>query len=363
MKKQIIFSSYDDLKNPTYAGGGAVAVHQVARRLAKKYHVTVITGTYPGAKNESKDGVTYLRVGASWLGPRLSQLIFQLILPSYARTLSYDVWFDNLTPPISLGLLPLLAKSPVIGLVHMLPGEDMRRKYKIPFDLIEHVTLKSYESFIVTSLAIQEKIKTSNIRAKLTVIPNGVDLPKIKRGVKPSHILYLGRIEVNQKGLDLLISAYQSVYKKLQLPLVIAGMGTKEECEKLQALVAKTELQEHIRLVGRVEGKVKAELITHAAAIIVPSRFETFSLVAIEAMAVGVPLITFDIEGLRWIPRGARFTAKEMTIKNLAEAVLAGTKNSESTKKITRIARKFVEPMNWDVCATHYHDMIKEILP
>ena len=43
MKRRIIFSNYDDPKNPFYGGGGARAIHEVAKRLAVRHDVKIIT--------------------------------------------------------------------------------------------------------------------------------------------------------------------------------------------------------------------------------------------------------------------------------------------------------------------------------
>ena len=64
MKRRIIFSNYDDPKNPFYGGGGARAIHEVARRLAVRHDVKIITGSYPGSRDEMVDGVSYARIGS-----------------------------------------------------------------------------------------------------------------------------------------------------------------------------------------------------------------------------------------------------------------------------------------------------------
>ena len=73
-KTSVIFSSYDDLHNPYYAGGGALAIREVAKRLVKKYNVTVITGKYPNSKDETIEGITYERVGTTHFGGKIGQL-------------------------------------------------------------------------------------------------------------------------------------------------------------------------------------------------------------------------------------------------------------------------------------------------
>ncbi len=79
--KTIVFSNYDDIHNPYYAGGGAVATHEMAKRLATKNKVIILTSRYPNSKNEELDGVIYHRIGLDLFDPRISQTIFQVILP------------------------------------------------------------------------------------------------------------------------------------------------------------------------------------------------------------------------------------------------------------------------------------------
>src|SRR5690606_11347944 len=60
---KIVISTYDSIDNPFYNGGGAFAIHEVAKRLSKKYELIVLTGNYPGSINKVKDGVSYKRIG------------------------------------------------------------------------------------------------------------------------------------------------------------------------------------------------------------------------------------------------------------------------------------------------------------
>jgi glycosyltransferase involved in cell wall biosynthesis len=54
-----------------------------------------------------------------------------------------------------------------------------------------------------------------------------------------------------------------------------------------------------VQVVGRVENAAKYTLLAGADAVLLPSRFETFGIVAIEAAAAGAPVIAFDIGPMR----------------------------------------------------------------
>jgi glycosyltransferase involved in cell wall biosynthesis len=360
MKKRIIISNYDDLKNPYYAGGGSRAIHETAVRLSRKFAVTVLTGTYPGAKHGRVEGITYRRVGISFGGPKLGQLLFQLVLPYYVRTLSYDLWLESFTPPFSTGLLQLFTAKPVVGLVHMLAGVDMKRKYHLPFDLVEHLGLRTYRTFIATGDYAKQQILQANPEASVTVIPNGVTLPPRFVRRKPRHILFLGRIEVNQKGLDLLLRAYKKIASKTSYPLVIAGGGEEKQVRLLKQLIAEAGLTDRVQYVGAVEGQAKIRLLQKAACLVVPSRFETFSLVALEAIAAGIPLVSFRIPGLSWVPSGAGITVPTFKESSLGAAMHRVTMLPEHRTAVqtTRFRRAY----SWETIGGQYERFVASML-
>lgn len=363
-KPSIVVSSYDDLENPDYGGGGAIAVHEISRRLSKKFRMTVITGRYPHSVDKVVDGVTYLRTGSSLFGPKIAQLLFQLQLPKYLKTLPYDVWIESFTPPFSTTLLQRYTQKPVVGLVHMLSGEDMKRKYHLPFDLVEKAGLKTYRRLVAVSDPLKEKLVRLSPSAEVVTITNGVTrvcraTPDLK---DKTHLLFLGRIEINQKGLDLLLSAYKSLSAEYPYPLVIAGSGAKKELHDLKALIKKQGLTGRVRLVGKVNGLQKAELIRHAVCIINSSRFETFSLVALEALACGVPLVCFNITGLNWIPGGCAFRTPVFDLGRLAANILRASRDTSTRKKYIARGLKFSSRFSWDKSARNYASYLTRLL-
>jgi phosphatidyl-myo-inositol alpha-mannosyltransferase len=361
-RKQIIFSNYDDIKNPFYSGGGARSIHEVAKRLAKDFEIRVITGKYPGSIDEKVDGVIYKRIGTTFFGPRIGQIIFSLLLSLRVFSAEYDVWIENLTPPFGPSLLPLISSRPVIALVHMLPGKDMWRKYRIPFLWFERIGLKFYQNFIVLTEEIKEIVKKHNKKALLTVIPNGVNLPDVIEKFDSKHILFLGRIEVNQKGLDLLIGAYGKIAKKTSYRLVIAGEGSPREVRKLKLLIANSGCSDKIDLVGKKEGEKKADLFKGAIAAIIPSRFETFSLVALEAFSSGVPIITFDLKNLNWIPETCAIKVPAFNEESLAVSIEKIILDEGAREEMASNAREFAKKFSWDSIALSYADYINSII-
>jgi hypothetical protein len=61
---RVLHCIYDDPRNPWVAGGGAVRVFELYRRLAGRVDATVASGSFPDARDEVIDGVRYRRLGA-----------------------------------------------------------------------------------------------------------------------------------------------------------------------------------------------------------------------------------------------------------------------------------------------------------
>ncbi len=365
MKKEIIFSSYDSLKNPFYAGGGALAIHSIAKRLTANFRITVLTASFNGSKNYILDGVRYEHISLPFLGPQVGQLFFQIILPFYVISKRFDCWIESFTPPFSTSFLQLYTKKPVIGLVHMLSAEDMYRKYKLPFPLIESIGLKTYNNFIVLSENAKNQILDKNKDANILLTTNGVDIPE---NLEPyskrdqSYLLFIGRIEVNQKGLDILLSAYKKVLKTYSVKLKIAGTGSPNEVETLNDLIKVNGLEKNVELLGRVGGVEKSETISHSTVIIVSSRFETFSIAALEAISYGIPLVCFDIKGMSWIPKEMVERAKSFSDISLAEKISKLLDNRVLRSNISKLQIDKSKKYAWDDIARKYEDYIYKLI-
>lgn len=359
----IIISSYDDIKNPHYGGGGAIAVHEIAKRLSETHSVRVLSWDYCGKKQERIDGVQYERFGFPRLSPKLAMFFYQLSLPFIAHHKKYDLWLESFCPPFTTAFLPLFTKRPVVGVVHMLAAEDMERKYKLPFHLIQNAGLKVYRSVITTSDGLKQKVQSIHPKGTITVISNGIDKVLTPTKRKEKYFLFLGRIEADQKGLDLLLESFVKFQKELRgYKLVIAGSGDALEMEKLKKLIKILSLEDTVILKGKVTGLTKETLLQNATAVVIPSRFETYSLVALEAMAHGAPVLCFAIDGLSWIPKKAALKVQPFSIELLTKALITIVSDANLAESLKKEGSTYAKNFTWDRIADQYKKYIADFV-
>lgn len=359
----IYFSTYDDIKNPHYGGGGAIAVHEVAKRLSKKYDIRVVSWDYNGKKKETIDGVKYERFGMPMLSPKIAMFAYQLGLPFIAAKKTYTLWFESFCPPFTTSFLPEFTKKTVVGIVHMLAAEDMERKYKLPFHLVQNSGIKKYNHIITTSEMIKKKIEKIYPKISPIIISNGVTAVYKPLLNKKKYILFLGRIEVDQKGIDLLIGSFRQFHsQKNDYQLIIAGDGDPKEIAKVEYLIKSLNLKESIVMKGKVTGKTKETLLKNAACVVVPSRFETYSLVALEAMSHGTPLVCFAIDGLSWIPKNVVKKVNPFAVESLAKTLMSIVSDKEATQKMVKEANAYAKQFTWDAITKKYIEYISSLL-
>ncbi|MDB5238799.1 MAG: hypothetical protein JWO00_134 [Candidatus Parcubacteria bacterium] len=362
-KPKVIFSNYDDINNPYYGGGGAIAIHEVAKRLASSFDITVLTSNYPGAKPEVRDGIEYERIGPAYGGPFVGQILFHIFAAIHAMRDTYDLWIESFTPPISTSFLPVFTPKPVIGLVHMLSASNMTRKYHLPFEIVENFGLQSYSKIIVLTDEDARKIKSKNPRIETAVIGNGVPLPlqpNDPKSVQGKALSFIGRIEIDQKGIDLLLEAYAIVRKQFDIPLVIAGSGAPAHLAKMSKLIKHYKLEDDVKLLGWVDQDAKEAFFRNTLIGVTPSRYETFSLATLEMMSYAIPIVAFDIPGLSWTGHDTMIKVPSFDAAALADAILSLLRNEDERAKLALNSRAFTKENSWDASAEKYRAFIAQ---
>ncbi len=129
------------------------------------------------------------------------------------------------------------------------------------------------------------------------VIPNGINMPENCDSAKQhdeceKKIVYIGRLEMYQKGLDFLLDAVKYHAEKMRedcIKLYIYGPDRENTKGKLEAIIAKNELSDVVFVGESLLGKDKDYVLREANAFIMTSRFEGLPMGMLEALAYGLP--------------------------------------------------------------------------
>ena len=293
-----MISSFDSPDNPHYTGGGAAVVEMIAGRLAQHFEVTVVTAARRSG-TVVRDGVRYRQLPVAWAGPRAGQLLFHALLPFAARRIPHDLWIESFTPPFSTSFLPLFSRAPVVGFAQNLQRQgDVA---PVPAPLFPDRAARP--ALLPRRGGAQPRRRRSGPPLQPGRHRAGhperhrksrLDERVLGRG---EHILYLGRIDVWEKGLDLLLAAYAT--QRAGHATARRGCRHPARGAKFAALLAAT--GGDVRWVGHVSGQRKQDLLARSAFVVMPSRHEAFGLAALEGMSYGKPVVHFDLPTLRWM--------------------------------------------------------------
>lgn len=361
---RILHLGFEDHRRPG-SGGGSLRNHEVNRRLVSRGHeVEVLTARYRGARARDEDGVSYRPIGLGF-EYFTSLLAYEALLPGVvlaagARRRPPDVLVEEFAPPCSTLGLGRLTSIPTVGSVQGYFAEEKARQYHLPRAALvglQRWGTRGHTHLIAASHDLAARLQVDAPRAAVSIVPLGVAHEEIAESLDPPpapaarQIVYLGRLEISQKGLDLLVSACRGLLATEDARLVLAGDG--HEARAVRALAAASPDGDRIEFLGRVDGGEKWRLLAASQICVMPSRYETFGLVALEALACGTPVVGFDIESLRdTVGGGTAALVPPFEVAALREALRSLLRDPGTCSAMGATGRRHAGAYSWDSVAT-----------
>lgn len=327
-RPRILHLGYEDPRKPG-AGGGSVRTWEINSRLAEDFDITVACARFPGAEPYVDGGVHYVHLGAG-SGRDVTAATYFASQRRAVRRYAPDLVVEDFGAPISTWGLPRVTPVPVVGVVQWLFAAEKSRQYHLPFDRVESFGLAAHRSLIAVSDDLGTRLRERNPRAEVHVVPNALPPAAFNTahdGAR-SGIRYLGRIEDAQKGLSLLLRAYATAADApggIAQDVLIGGEGPDRRM--LESLAADLGISERVHFVGPIAAAERFDWLAAADLVAMPSRYETFGMVAAEAMATHTPVVAFDIDCLRGLVNdgsGRRVAAFDVEAYSSALRELAG---------------------------------------
>lgn len=184
--------------------------------------------------------------------------------------------------------IPVVYERHVSKLISLAEKQGLARKAaELQFTLMNRLA-KSFDAFVVLTEGNRNEWKDLN---NLVVIPNPLPFyPEVSAPLTSKKVIAVGKYS-HQKGFDLLLEAWAKLPQHLKdWELHLYGKQ-----DRLQAL---TEQAEQLDVVGQVkfhgpDPNIEARFM-EASVFVLSSRYEGFGMVIIEAMACGLPVVSFD---------------------------------------------------------------------
>jgi glycogen synthase len=211
---------------------------------------------------------------------------------------------------------------------------------------------------------------------RIVVIPNGIDPSELRpagdlqalrsRFAEPSEklVLFVGRL-VYEKGFQLALDALPGVVERVEgVRFLVAGSGTHEH--ELKAQAERLGLSAHGSFLGWIGDDVLHSLYRIADLCVVPSIYEPFGLVALEAMASGCPCIVADTGGLREVVPvgervGLRFNGGDA--EHLGVMIERLLVDEPLRERLVTEASEHVLRFDWDDIAQRTHAVYSQLRP
>lgn len=207
-------------------------------------------------------------------------------------------------------------------------------------------------------------------RDRLWYIPDGIWLDdwshpasdRAPEGLPPSYLLFAGRLARN-KGLPVLLDAYAGIPKAERLPLVLVGRdwGLKPS---LEAQAQRLGIADELRWIGYVENPGAYRAIFRGASVFVlPSEYEAFGIVLLEAMAADVPIVSSAVGGMVELLQGGACgqLVPYGDPAALRAALLDAIARGERTMGALEAARRRVKEFDWSQAVRLHRELFAAV--
>ncbi|MED1556570.1 glycosyltransferase family 4 protein [Bacillus paramycoides] len=195
-------------------------------------------------------------------------------------------------------------------------------------------------------------------KVDLYKVENATDIPEETADLDKKVVIAAGRY-APEKGFDLLIPAFSKVIKKHpDWKLKIFGSGIEEEA--LRGKIFEEKAYNNIFLMQKTNNIIGE--MRNASIYALSSRYESFGMVIIEAMSVGVPCVGFACTGPREVitHKEDGILVEEGNVEELANSLMMLIESEELRKEYGRNAKKNVERYTFNVVGGKWENILED---
>ncbi|CAJ53634.1 glycosyltransferase family 4 protein [Haloquadratum walsbyi] len=371
---------------PPRTGGGATYAYELANALGEFGHEVDV---YTQAVSEEDESVeTHPNIDVTRITKARPLVVFSTLYFSIACRLridfeEYDVIHGTLMPASTIAFGPWFldgVDAPLVLTSHGTSYDEARsvdpegvadylfRYFFHPVNVfMDLVAGRFADRIIAVSDHTREQLRDLYRfdEAKLTTVPPGIDSERFRptEEVHPAvdeskrTILVVSRLDP-RKGIDKAIRAFAQLDRD-DTELLIGGTGRLEA--SLRELAADLGVVDRVRFLGFVPEEELPTLYSAADLFVLPSEYEGFGIVFMEAMACGTPVIGTDVGGVPTaIDEGKTgYLVPKDEIGELAERIDDSLRDPVSCDRLQERAREWAADHDWNSIAVRIEDVYR----
>jgi len=371
---------------PPGVGGGETYAAELANGLAERGHDVDVYTQWVDSPDEEADvheNVSVYRI----CGARRKLVTFETLWFSYTARRAidfeqYDVIHGTMMPASTIAVTPFNdVDVPVVLTSHgtslgetravalETPADYLLKFFFHPMNVVmDYVASRDADRVIAISDHAYEQLTTSYRldEDEVEMIPHGVDTdwfypreeqhPAVDDG--ETTLLYVGRLGA-RKGLDLALRALAEADDP-DVEFLIAGTGRHEG--SLRDLARELGIAEQVRFLGYVPDEELPVLYSSADVFVLPSRYEGFGLVVLEAMACGTPVIGADAGGIPTaIEDGRTGMTIQRDVESFTQALVSSRNESNKWNEMAAHSDECTERNSWQDVACSVEELYTRV--
>lgn len=338
--------------------------HEIATRLVKNgvYDITLFAAWFPGSlHSEIIDGIKIVREGGIYS-------VYEKAKKFYKENKDgFDIVIDEINGKPFLTPKFVKLEKPIIALIHSISSEQFL--YELPFPAnylcyhyFEKKWLSYYKNTATVTVSHSSKRDLEQLGFKrISIIPEGlsiIPLSEIPPKENMPTIVFIGRLKKHKLPHHAIL-AYHLIKKQVpnaRLWVIGDGYMRKELQEKYDG--------NGISFYGRVNSKIKSELLSKAHITLVPATREGWGLVVTESNAVGTPVVAYNVPGLRDSVKDGEtgVLVRENSPESLASSAINLLEDRSLLEQYSLHALSFSKQFSWDTTAEVFDKVIRETI-
>ena len=208
-----------------------------------------------------------------------------------------------------------------------------------------------------------DQLRALGVKTPCVLAPNGYEAPTglaWNGATEDGYLLWLGRFDLQQKGIDLLIEAVSKLPANERPRVRLVGVDWKRQKAKAMRIVDKFHMNDWISVEGPVYGNEKWKLLAESRGFLYPSRWEGSPFSVVEAISIGIPTLVTPFELGRYLASHGAVIMTEPNVDSLIDG-LSRLLAPESARVGRRGAEVIREQLSWERLAQSWVSQIEPL--